>query len=264
MPCIDALLARGPRSAARCFGKDCLCGVENVSAEGFAACCVEPGALAAGRPVVDANLHAVVASRSATRERRRITAEQHARFERYLAEILTALGLVLDRSDTRTTPARLLDAWIDATCGYEADPKLVTTFDVEPIDGEAGHDAQVIEGPISFTALCEHHILPFFGEAWVGYVAGERLIGLSKLTRLVRVHSRRFTMQERMGRDIAAALQSIVGARGTAVRIEAAHLCTRMRGVCEPAAITRTTAWRGSYEASATQRREFLELCKSR
>ncbi len=190
--------------------------------------------------------------------------EQRARFERYLAEILGALGIDLAAEGARDTPRRLLQAWIDATCGYEADPKLATTFAVDPIEGEQGDSAQVVEGPIAFSALCEHHVLPFFGVAWVGYVPGERLIGLSKLTRLVRQYSRRFTMQERVGRQIAAHLQSMLEARGAAVRIQAFHSCTRMRGVCEAEAWTSTTAWRGSYEASEALRREFLSLCVPR
>ena len=117
---------------------------------------------------------------------------------------------------------------------------------------------------IAFTALCEHHALPFFGTAWVGYVARDRLIGLSKLTRLVRQYARRFTMQERIGREIGAALYSIVQAHGVAVRIEAAHLCTRMRGVRETESITATSNWRGVYASSADLRREFLALCVRR
>ena len=192
----------------------------------------------------------------------RIRPDQRARYEHYLSEILGALGLPLDRDGTRGTPARLLQAWIDATSGYEPDPKLVTVFPIDDLRENGGDYAQVVEGPIPFTALCEHHVLPFFGRAWIGYVASDRVIGLSKLTRLLRQYSRRFTMQERIGSEVARALHTIVGARGTAVRIEAAHLCTRMRGVREADTFTSTTAWRGHYEASESLRREFFELCR--
>ena len=210
---------------------------------------INPGRLAALRP---------------STEQRRLTAGQRARFESYLTEILTALGLDLATAGTRSTPARLLDAWIESTSGYDADEKILTTFPVDRIAGEEGDNAQVVEGPIPLTALCEHHALPFFGRAWVGYVAGERLIGLSKLTRLIRQFSRRFTMQERIGREVAAALESMIEARGVAVRIEAAHLCTRMRGVRENEAVTCSSTWRGLYERSESLRREFLELCAAR
>ena len=194
----------------------------------------------------------------------RIRPEQRARYERYLAEILAALGLPLDRDDTRATPSRLLQAWIDATSGYEPDPKLVTVFPIDDEFEHGGDHAQIVEGPIPFTALCEHHVLPFFGRAWVGYLPSDCVIGLSKLTRLVRQYSRRFTMQERLGAQIAKALQSIVGARGVGVRIEAEHLCTRMRGVREAETATSTTAWRGHYEANDALRREFFDLCSER
>jgi GTP cyclohydrolase I len=205
----------------------------------------------------------LVAVRSAAASRR-LTASDRARFESHLREILAALGLELKDEGTRDTPARLLDAWIDATSGYDADAKLATSFAIERMPGEHGNSAQVVEGPIPLTALCEHHALPFFGRAWVGYVAAERLIGLSKLTRIVRQFSRRFTMQERIGREVAAALESIVSPRGVAVRIEAAHLCTRMRGVRESDAMTSSTIWHGVYEGSESLRREFLELCAHR
>ena len=191
----------------------------------------------------------------------RLSSAQRERFERYLAEILTALGLDLGDDSRRRTPERLLGAWIESTSGYSRDPKLVTAFAVARDADETGGSAQVVEGPIAFTALCEHHALPFFGRLWMGYVADDALIGLSKLTRIARQYSRRFTMQERMSREIAAELQACIGARGVAVRAEAAHLCTRMRGVREAEALTATSIWRGRYEQSADLRAEFLSLC---
>lgn len=198
------------------------------------------------------------------RASRRLSAADRTRFESHLAEILAALGLDLATEGTCDTPSRLLDAWIESTSGYDADPKLATAFAIERIAGEQGDHAQVVEGPIPLAALCEHHALPFFGHAWVGYVASEREIGLSKLTRVVRQFSQRFTMQERIGREVAAALDSIIAPRGVAVRIEAAHLCTRMRGVRDSEAWTATSTWRGSFEHSDALRREFLELCARR
>ena len=106
----------------------------------------------------------------------RIRPAQRARYEAYLAEILGALGLPLGRDGTRGTPARLLQAWIDATSGYETDPKLVTLFPIDDMRENAGDHAQIVEGPIPFTALCEHHVLPFFGRAWVGYFASDRVM----------------------------------------------------------------------------------------
>jgi GTP cyclohydrolase I len=191
--------------------------------------------------------------------RREIEPARWQRYERYVSEILEALGLPLDTPGTRGTAERFLAALYDATSGYDGDDKLRTTF---PNEAAGTHLAdQVVEGPIRFFALCEHHALPFFGEAFVGYVPDRELIGLSKLTRLVRLHARRFTLQERLAADIADELASLIGAAGVAVRLEATHLCTQMRGVSEVTSRTRTIVWRGAYERTERLRAEFLDAC---
>jgi GTP cyclohydrolase I len=98
-----------------------------------------------------------------------------SRFERYLAEILEALGMDADTPGTKDTPRRFLQAMIDSTAGYDDDPKLRTVFPAERPDATAHGKSQIVEGPISFYALCEHHALPFHGLAHVGYVAGEEI-----------------------------------------------------------------------------------------
>lgn len=186
--------------------------------------------------------------------------DQRTRYEGYLAQILGSLGMNLDTPGTADTPRRFLQALIDATDGYAGDPKLVTVFPTE-CHGDASCElAQIIEGPIPFFALCEHHALPFFGTAYVGYVAHEQIIGISKLTRLVRVLTRRFGVQERMTHQIAASLSDLLSAHGVAVYMEADHLCTQMRGVREDHATTRTTAYRGVYERDPALRSEFYEI----
>ena len=194
----------------------------------------------------------------AEEEGRVVTPEQWARYERYVGEIFSAFGLDLDTPGTRETPQRFLRALYDATAGYDGDPKLQTSFPSERPEGVAGAHSQIVEGPISFFSLCEHHALPFHGAAYVGYVAADEILGISKLTRLVRLYARRFTVQERLGEQIADLLVDLVGARGVAVRLEAAHLCTQMRGVEEEGSRTVTTFWRGLYEEDADLRREFL------
>jgi GTP cyclohydrolase IA len=186
---------------------------------------------------------------------RQIAPEDWARYRAAVAQIFEAFGMDLDTPGTRETPERFLRALFDATAGYEGDPKLLTAF---PAEGVGGH---VIEGPISFSALCEHHALPFFGEAHVGYVAGDEIIGISKLTRLVRLYARRFTVQERLGEQIADTLMDLIAPEGVAVHLEASHLCTQMRGV-EEHSRTVTTFWRGSFEEDAELRREFLQLVR--
>jgi len=189
---------------------------------------------------------------------RAIAPADFRRYERYLGEILSALGMDLDTPGTRATPRRLLQALVDATSGYDGDPKLLTAFPAERPTAVDGAHSQIVEGPMAFYALCEHHALPFYGVAHVGYVAGPQILGISKLTRLVRLYARRFTVQERLGEQIADTLSELVQPRGIAVHLEAAHLCTRMRGVEEDGSQTVTTFWRGLHEEDADLRREFL------
>ncbi|GAC1480499.1 MAG: GTP cyclohydrolase I FolE [Candidatus Dormibacteria bacterium] len=193
---------------------------------------------------------------------RKINDADWRRYEGYMAEILTSMGMQLDTPGTQKTPARYLRALFDSTEGYEGDSKLVTAFPTECQGGADCQISQIVEGPIPFYSLCEHHAFPFFGHAYVGYIAHEHIIGISKLTRLVRLFARRFTVQERMGREITETLSRILQAHGVAVYLEAAHLCTQMRGVREGESTTRTTFWRGNYEQDPQLRTEFTSICR--
>lgn len=193
--------------------------------------------------------------------RRQVSAEQMRTFAGYMAEIFSAFGLDLHTPATERTPQRFIRALFDSTEGYEGDPKLLTAFGTECRGEPDCRLSQVIEGPISFFALCEHHALPFHGRAYVGYVAHEHIIGISKLTRLVRLFAKRFTVQERLGEQIVDALEAMLQPHGVAVYLEAHHLCTQMRGVRELAPLTRTTMWRGIYADDPALRREFFAMC---
>jgi GTP cyclohydrolase I len=197
------------------------------------------------------------------RRRRRIRPDQWKRFEGYVTEIFEAMGMDLETPGTVRTPERFLRALYDSTLGYEGDPKLLTAFPTECRGGPDCRISQVIEGPVPFFALCEHHALPFYGVAHVGYIAHEQIIGISKLTRLVRVFARRFTVQERIGQEIADALVEILQPHGVAVNLHAVHLCTQMRGVSEEQSRTWTSFWRGNYEDDPTLRTEFLQMCRT-
>jgi GTP cyclohydrolase IA len=193
--------------------------------------------------------------------RRHISEEQLRKFEGYMAEIFTAFGLDLDTPATRETPQRYIRALFDSTDGYDGDPKLLKVFETECRGGPDCRLSQVIEGPIHFFGLCEHHALPFHGHAYVGYIAHEHIIGISKLTRLVRLFAKRFTVQERIGQRIADSLEAMLEPHGVAVYLEAHHLCTQMRGVREVVPMTRTTFWRGAYDEHADLRAEFFTIC---
>jgi GTP cyclohydrolase I len=194
--------------------------------------------------------------------KRQISEEQISRFESYAAEIFSALGLDLNTDATRATPRRYIQALIDATAGYDGDPKLVRVFQTECRGGPDCQLSQVIEGPILFFALCEHHGLPFYGSAYIGYISHEHIIGISKLTRLVHLYSRRFSVQERLGQQLADTLNTVLQPHGVAVYLEARHLCVEMRGVREIAPVTRTSFWRGNYETNPALRSEFLTACE--
>src|SRR5438045_3136705 len=193
--------------------------------------------------------------------RRSISEEQMRKFEAEVAAIFEAFGLDLHTPATERTPQRFLQAMFDATEGYEGDPKLLTAFQTECRGGPDCRLSQVIEGPIHFFSLCEHHALPFHGHAYVGYIAHEHIIGISKLTRLVRLFAKRFAVQERIGQQIADTLEAMLAPHGVAVYLEAHHLCTQMRGVREIAPLTRTTFWRGAYDEHEALRAEFFDMC---
>jgi len=186
------------------------------------------------------------------------------RYEGYMREIFGALGMNLGSDATKRSPERFLRALYDSTAGYEGDPKLMTAFPTECRCDADCMLAQIIEGPISFYALCEHHSLPFHGFAHIAYVAHERIVGLSKLSRLVRLFAHRFTVQERIGVEIADALTGLMDPHGVAVHLEAVHLCTQMRGVREEHSKTVTTVWRRGYTDKPELRQAFLGEVRSR
>lgn len=192
---------------------------------------------------------------------RHLSEEQMRRYEGYMTGIFTAFGLDLNTPTTRETPQRFLRAMFDSTEGYEGDPKLLTVFETECRGGPGCRLSQVVEVPIHFYSLCEHHALRFYGHAYVGYIAHEHVIGISKLTRLIRLFAKRFTVQERIGQQIVDTLGAMLQPHGVAVYLEAHHLCTEMRGVRAIAPLTRTTFWRGAYDENAALLAEFFTIC---
>ncbi|HEY9793629.1 MAG TPA: GTP cyclohydrolase I [Candidatus Obscuribacterales bacterium] len=193
--------------------------------------------------------------------RRDISEEQMHKFEVYVSEIFSAFGMDMTLPSTERTPERYVKALLDATIGYDGDPKLITAFDTECRGEPACLTDQIIEGPIPFYALCEHHALPFHGHAYVGYIPCKKIIGISKLTRLVRVYARRFTVQERIGKQIIDTLAEKLDPHGIAIYLGAHHLCMQMRGVRASVPLTKTTFWHGEYTSNNNLRSEFLALC---
>jgi GTP cyclohydrolase I len=180
-----------------------------------------------------------------------------ARIERAVREILLAVGEDPDRDGLIETPARVARAYAEQFSGLAQRPEdvLTTVFD-------ADHDELILVRDIELYSTCEHHLVPFFGFAHVGYIPNEKgqITGLSKLARLVDVYARRPQVQERMTSQIADALMMVLEPRGALVVIEAEHLCMSMRGVRKPGAKTVTSAVRGSMRDSDRTRAEAMSL----
>jgi GTP cyclohydrolase IA len=183
------------------------------------------------------------------------------RIERAVREILLAVGEDPDRDGLRDTPGRVARAMTEQFGGLLLAPGdvLTTVFD-------ADHEEMVLVRDIEMYSTCEHHLVPFFGQAHVGYIPNEKgqITGLSKLARLVDVYARRPQVQERMTSQIADAMMEILEPRGVIVIIEAEHLCMSMRGVRKPGAKTVTSAVRGSFLSSETTRLEAMSLLADR
>lgn len=170
--------------------------------------------------------------------------------------ILSALGEDPDREGLADTPRRVAESLAYLTDGYGVDPRAVVRNALYDHEGE---DLVAVRA-IPFYSLCEHHLLPFFGRCHIGYVPAGRVIGLSKLPRLVDVHAHRLQIQERLTRDIAKDVQRILRARGVAVVMEARHMCVEMRGVEKRDSETVTSCLLGSFRDDAQLRAEFMAV----
>jgi GTP cyclohydrolase IA len=172
--------------------------------------------------------------------------------------MLGALGEDPERDGLVDTPRRVAESLIYLTEGYGADPRQVVGSALYEHEG----DDLVTVRDIPFYALCEHHLLPFFGRCHIGYLPKGKVIGLSKLPRLVDVFAHRLQLQERLTRQIAEAIDSALRPRGVAVVIEARHLCMEMRGVEKVDSETVTSCLLGEFREDATVRAEFLDLVR--
>ena len=172
--------------------------------------------------------------------------------QRAAADFLAALGIELDGEGLRETPARMARAYAEL---FDAQPLRLTTF-----PNDDGYDELVLARAIPFRTVCEHHLLPFSGVAHVGYLPGERLLGLSKLARLVEHFAARPQTQERLTRQVADCLATRLFPRGVGVVLEAEHTCMTLRGVRAIGAKTITSTLLGALRADASSRAEFFAL----
>lgn len=171
-----------------------------------------------------------------------------------ISTMLSAVGDAVDPKGTADTPKRVANMYDELLSGYDTDEIQLLNdamFEVE-------YDEMVVVKDIDFYSLCEHHLLPFYGKAHVGYLPDQKVVGLSKIPRLVEMFARRLQVQERMTQQIATVMHRLVKPRGVGVVIEAQHLCAAMRGVKKPNTIMTTSAVRGLFKKNPSTRDEFM------
>ena len=165
------------------------------------------------------------------------------------------------REGVLETPGRVVDAFDEMYAGYDSCPTKVLD---KTFSETAAYDDFVLVKDISFNSHCEHHMMPFFGKAHIAYVPIGRVVGLSKLARLVDIFAKRLQTQEHMNAQIVTALEEILKPRGVAVMIEAEHMCMSMRGVTKPGALTVTTQFRGSFKDNPHEQVRFISAIRKK
>ena len=180
--------------------------------------------------------------------------------EEHIRSILKTIGEDPDREGLLRTPQRVSQALEFLTQGYRMDPEKVINDALFTED----YEEMIVQKDIDFYSLCEHHILPFFGKAHVAYIPHHKIVGISKLARLVDVYSRRLQVQERLTNQIATIIMEKLDALGVAVVIEAEHLCMRMRGIQKQNSFVITSTLLGAFRTRQETRNEFMNLIRQK
>ena len=179
----------------------------------------------------------------------------HERIRKAVREILLAVGEDPDREGLRETPERVARMYTELLQGVHEDPRehLKVVFDEQ-------HDEMVVVRDVPFSSMCEHHLLPFHGHVHAAYIPQGKVVGLSKIPRVIESFARRLQVQERMTSQIADLLMEELDAQGVGVVIEASHTCLTMRGIKKPGSLMVTSAMRGTFKSNQATRSEFLSL----
>lgn len=181
--------------------------------------------------------------------------ERKQAIEEAVRDILHHVGEDPDRQGLERTPNRIARMYDELLAGYHVDPVALVNealFDVE-------YDEMIVVKDIEFFSMCEHHMLPFYGRAHVAYIPSEKVIGLSKIPRIVEMYARRLQVQERMTQEIAELLMEVLEPQGVGVVVEGAHMCSMMRGVKKEQARMVTSAMLGIFKTNSKTRNEFME-----
>lgn len=180
--------------------------------------------------------------------------------EKAIKTIIETIGENPDREGLLKTPGRVSRSWKEITAGYSMDADEIIKGALFEAEGKE----MIIVNDIDFYSCCEHHLLPFFGKAHVAYIPGEKIVGLSKIARVVEAFSRRLQVQERMTAQIANCLQTNLEAEGVAVVLKAQHLCMMMRGIQKQNSYAVTSEMLGVFKNNSKTRSEFLNLIREK
>ncbi len=180
----------------------------------------------------------------------------HERVEKLIRELLVEIGEDPNREGLLKTPARVARSFEFLMSGYQNDPREVINGAIFASES----NNMIISRDIEVYSMCEHHMLPFFGRCHIGYIADKKVLGLSKLARIVDVYSRRLQIQERLTAEIAQEIMDATGAEGVGVVVECRHLCSMMRGVQKQNSIMTTSSVLGSFRDDPATRAEFMNL----